>query len=152
MLRAGVVDHPIDAAELARELVGEGHGATVMFEGRVRDRNLGRPVVRLRYEAYVPMAEETLHAIAAEAAAKFGVGGVTVLHRTGSLEIGEASVAIAVASAHRAGGFDAARYVIEQIKIRLPIWKCEEYADGSFAWLDGAPPDPATSTGAREGE
>ena len=152
LLRAGVVDRPIDAAELARELTGEGHGATVTFEGTVRDRNRNRPVVRLHYEAYVPMAEETLHAIAAEAAAKFGVGGLAVLHRTGSLEIGEASVAIAAAAAHREDAFDAARYVIEQIKTRLPIWKREEYADGSFAWLDGAPPAPGTSTGDREEE
>jgi molybdopterin synthase catalytic subunit len=147
-----VVDRLISAAELARELTGEGHGATVTFEGRVRDRNRGRRVVRLHYEAYVPMAEETLHAIAAEAAARFGVGGVAALHRTGSLEIGEASVAIAVAAAHRGDAFDAARYVIEQIKTRLPIWKREEYADGSSEWLDGAPPDAGMPAGPRERE
>ena len=152
LLRAGVVDRPISAAEVAGELTGDGHGATVLFEGMVRDRNRGRPVVRLHYEAYVPMAEETLRAIAEEAAATFGVGGVAAVHRIGSLGIGEASVVIAVASAHRASAFDAARYVIEQIKARLPIWKREEYADGSFAWLDGAPPDPGTSAGARERE
>ncbi len=109
-------------------------------------------MVRLHYEAYVPMAEETLYAIAAEAATRFGVGGVAALHRTGSLQIGEASVAIAVASAHRADAFDAARYVIEQIKTRLPIWKREEYADGSFVWLDGAPPETEMPAGARERE
>lgn len=151
-LQVGVVDRPISAAELAGELVGEGHGATVTFEGTVRDRNRGRPVARLHYEAYVPMAEETLQAIAAEAAAKFGVGGVAVLHRTGSLEIGDASVAIAVASEHRGDAFAAARYVIEQIKIRLPVWKREEYADGSFAWLDGGSPDTEAPAGAREQE
>ena len=145
-----MVDRPISAAALAGDLVGEDHGATVTFEGTVRDRNGGRPVVRLHYEAYESMAEETLRAIAAEASARFGVGGVAVLHRTGSLKIGETSVAIAVASVHRADAFDAARYVIEQIKSRLPIWKREEYADGSFAWLDGAPPDPGPSVVARE--
>ena len=96
------------------------------------------------------MAEETLHAIAVEAAARFGVGGVAALHRTGSLEIGEASVAIAVAAAHRGDAFDAARYVIEQIKTRLPIWKREEYADGSSEWLDGAPPGAGMPAGRRE--
>jgi len=151
-MRAGVVDRPISAAALAGDLAGEDIGATVTFEGTVRDLNRGRPVVGLHYEAYVPMAEETLYAIAAEAAEKFAIGGVAVLHRTGSLEIGDASVAIAVAAAHRADAFDAARYVIEQIKTRLPVWKREEYADGSSAWLDGAPPDPRTSTGSRERE
>jgi molybdopterin synthase catalytic subunit len=147
-LRVGVVDRPISAAELAVDLVGDSHGATLMFEGTVRNRNRGRPVVRLHYEAYESMAEETLHAIAAEATDRFRVGAVAVLHRTGSLEIGDVSVAITVASEHRADAFEATRYVIEQVKLRLPVWKREEYADGSTAWLDGTPPEPAPSAGA----
>jgi len=101
------------------------------------------------------MAVEVLREIAAEARDRFGVGQVAVQHRTGSLEVGEVSVAIAACAPHRAAAFDAVRYVIEQIKTRLPIWKCEEYEDGSSQWLDGAVPpgtpgsgtDPGTGAG-----
>lgn len=138
---AGLLDRPISAASLAEEIVESEHGALVCFEGRVRTRNRGRQVVRLHYEAYPEMAERTLREIAAEAAARHSVGSIGVFHRTGTLEIGEVSVAIAVAAEHRSDAFEAARYVIEQVKIRLPVWKREEYEDGTSEWLDGVRPD-----------
>jgi molybdopterin synthase catalytic subunit len=140
-LVVGVVDRPISASELV-EMVGSSEdGAVVCFEGRVRTRNRGRVVVRLHYEAYPGMADETLREIAAEAARKHAAGSVAAFHRTGTLDIGEVSVAIAASAMHRSNAFDAVRHVIEQVKVRLPVWKREEYADGSSEWLDGVTPD-----------
>jgi molybdopterin synthase catalytic subunit len=139
-LIVGVVDRPISCSDLL-ELVGStDDGAVVCFEGRVRTRNRGREVVRLHYEAYADMAEETLREIAAEAAQLHAAGAVAAFHRTGTLEIGEVSVAIAASAMHRTQAFDAARHVIEQVKVRLPVWKREEYEDGSSEWLDGVSP------------
>jgi molybdopterin synthase catalytic subunit len=140
-LLAGVVDRPISSADLLDRVSSREDGAIVCFEGRVRTRNLGREVVRLHYEAYPEMADETLREIVGEAIEAHHARSVAVLHRTGTLDIGEVSVAIAVSAAHRSDAFDAARYVIEQVKARLPIWKKEEYADGSTEWLDGVRPD-----------
>jgi molybdopterin synthase catalytic subunit len=149
-IRIGVVDQPISAEQLASELMCDRHGATVTFEGRVRDRNRGREVVGLLYEAYRPMAEDTLHEIAAEAAERFGADAVAALHRTGSLAVGDVSIAIAVSSAHRGAAFDAARYIIEQVKLRLPVWKQERYADGTIHWLDGVTPETVVASKGRE--
>ena len=112
----------------------------------MRIQNQGRSVLRLHYESYDAMAEEVLGEIVTEARERFGAGKIAVQHRSGSLEIGEVSVAIAAAAPHRAAAFDAVRYVIEQIKTRLPIWKREDYEDGSSRWLEGAVP-PGASDG-----
>ncbi len=140
-LLVGVVDRPISASSLAERVGSDEDGAVVCFEGRVRTRNRGREVVRLHYDAYPEMADEMLRDIAAEAARLHSAGSVAVFHRTGTLEIGQVSVAIAVSAMHRSDAFEAARYVIEQVKVRLPVWKREEYRDGSSEWLDGVTPD-----------
>lgn len=115
-------------------------GAVVLFLGTVREHNEGRTVNGMRYDAFAEMAEPELRNIAAEAAARAGSDRIAVVHRIGELSIGDVSVAIAVSSPHRAESFDAARYVIEQIKLRLPVWKQEHYVEGSSEWLAGAAP------------
>lgn len=135
---------PIDAARLAAS-VEPGTGAVVTFEGRVRNRNEGRPVARLHYDAYPGMADEVFAEILRRTRETHPVSAVRVLHRTGTLEVGETAVAIAVAAGHRDEAFAAARFVIEAIKAELPVWKREEYEDGSFRWLDGQPTEEETT-------
>ncbi|MCC6806334.1 MAG: molybdenum cofactor biosynthesis protein MoaE [Deltaproteobacteria bacterium] len=125
---------PIDVTALMRAVVQPKDGAVILFVGVVRNRNDGRDVVAVSYDAFVPLAERTLAAIAAETPAEVSVA---VEHRTGRLAVGEASVAIAVAAPHRVEAYEASRYVIEQIKRRLPVWKQEHYVDGDSEWLDG---------------
>ena len=115
---------------------GSANGAVASFLGVVRDHHEGRRVVGVTYDGFKPLAEKTLAAIAREAAEKFETS-VAVTHRLGRLKLREASVAIACASAHRAAAFDACRYVIEQVKVRLPVFKKEHYAEGKDAWLAG---------------
>jgi molybdopterin synthase catalytic subunit len=133
--RAALVDRPLDPAALLAEVAGSAHGATALFVGTVREQHAGRAVSGIDYVAYGPMAERELAAIVAEAAAGDG-GSVVCEHRVGTLAVGEASVAIAAAHPHRAPAFDACRYVIEQIKRRVPIWKREHYVDGTRGWVD----------------
>ena len=129
-----VTAEPIRLDELL-EAGSQSDGALVVFVGRVRNRNEGRPVRNLRYDAYDEMAERELAAILTEAAARWEVGHLEAVHRTGTLELGEASVAVVASAPHRAAAYEASRLVIEQIKQRLPIWKREEYVDGSAAWV-----------------
>ena len=96
------------------------------------------------FEAFAPMAERVLDEIVAEARERWETGSMAVVHRVGRLEIGEASVAIAVAAPHRGDAYAASRYVIEELKKRAPIWKREGYLDGESEWLGGASPEPAT--------
>ena len=138
---ARITEEPIQTDRLL-DLGSRADGALLLFVGRVRDHNDGRSVARLRYEAYAEMAERELEAILREAADRCEVTRIEAVHRTGELEIGEASVAIAVASPHRAAAFEASRYVIEEIKKRLPVWKREAYADGSDAWVHAASEGP----------
>ena len=135
-VRAAIVDAPIDVAALLAEVASDAHGATALFVGTVRDVNDGRAVLGIEYTAYRAMAERELAAIVAEACARFGTDAVVAVHRVGTLALGEASVAIAAAHPHRAPAFDAARHVIEQIKVRVPVWKREHYADGTREWVD----------------
>ena len=118
-----------------------GVGAAVSFLGLVRDHNQGRRVVHLVYEAYEPLAERALGRIIDEARNQWPSATLAIHHRIGKLEIGEASVAIAAASAHRADAFAACRYAIERIKQIAPIWK-HEYFDGGDVWIEGATADP----------
>ncbi len=111
-------------------------GALCLFVGVVRNENSGRPVLRLEYEAYEEMALPLMEQIAAEARRRFPVTDVRIVHRLGRMEIGEASVAIAVASPHRGEAFAACRYAIDALKATVPIWKKEFYADGA-TWLEG---------------
>ena len=139
----GISALPISAADLAAAVGARTDGAVVTFEGRVRVQNQGRSVRRLHYEAYDAMADEVLREITAEAMDRFGAGEIAVKHRSGTLEIGDVAVAIAASAPHRAAAFDSVRYVIEAIKVRLPIWKREEYDDGTSCWLDGVEPPRA---------
>lgn len=134
--RAFVTDHPIRPEELLYLVAKPGHGATNLFTGAVRDHHEGRVVRAVTYDCFRPLAEKVLAAIAEEAASKFKAH-VAVAHRVGRLDVGEISVAIAAGSAHRGEAFAASREVIEQIKVRLPVWKKEHYVDGDGAWLDG---------------
>ncbi|HEX2167106.1 MAG TPA: molybdenum cofactor biosynthesis protein MoaE [Longimicrobiales bacterium] len=123
------------------DLVGSpADGAAILFLGTVREQNDGRAVSGMRYDAFVEMAEPVLREIAGEAAILAGSDRIAAVHRVGDLPIGAVSVAIAVSSPHRAEAFDAARYVIEQIKQRLPVWKHEHYLDGEAEWLSGTVP------------
>lgn len=136
MMRTALVDRAIDVTALVREVAGTSNGATVLFIGTVRDVNDGRPVTGMEYSAYKSMAEREMHDIAREASERFGTPDVVVEHRLGALELGEASVAIVVAHPHRGGAYEASRYVIEQLKRRVPIWKLEHYVDGTREWVD----------------
>lgn len=149
MIHAAVVRDCIDPAEVLARVGSDRDGAALLFVGVVRDHDGGRPVRGMRYDAYEEMAVDVLRAIAGEAADRAGSDRVAVVHRVGELDVGEVSVAIAVSTPHRAESFDAARYVIEEIKKRLPVWKKEHYADGASTWKDGAvPPVDAPAGGA----
>jgi molybdopterin synthase catalytic subunit len=113
-----------------------GCGAVALFVGTVRDHHDGKPVRSLSYTAFKEMAEKEFERIAAEAAAKWPLGAVYIAHRTGKLEIGDASVVIAASSAHRAEAFEACRFAIETLKKAAPIWK-EEFYDAGKAWVSG---------------
>ena len=126
-----LTDGPIDVDALERSLSDPEHGAVVTFVGRARRlADDGREVIELEYEAFDEMAEAVLEEIEAEAARRWAAS-VAVVHRTGTVAIGEAAVAIVAAAPHRAEAFEANRFVIEAIKERLPIWKRERFADGS---------------------
>jgi molybdopterin synthase catalytic subunit len=135
-MRAAIVHAPIDSAALLAEVATTANGAIVLFVGTVRETNDGRAVSGIDYAAYESMAVRELAGIAAEAAARFGTDDVVVEHRVGRLALGETSVAIAVAHPHRAQAYDASRFIIEEIKRRVPIWKREEYVDGTREWID----------------
>ncbi len=142
-----LVRTPIAGAALLDAVAHESAGAQTAFLGAVRDTNAGRAVTGIDYAAYEPMADAELAAIAAEAAERWPGVRIAIEHRIGTLAVGEVSVGIAVAHAHRGPAFDACRFAIEAIKARVPIWKREHYVDGSRAWVDastggaaGAPP------------
>ena len=147
-MHARVVEHPIDPAGVLRRVGGEEDGAVILFLGVVRNHADGKAVEGIHYDAYVEMAGGVLEEIASEALDRLGPGRVAVEHRVGSLDVGETSVAIAVSSPHRAEAYDASRYVIEEIKKRLPVWKKERYAGGDEVWVGGTvPPSPAAAGG-----
>ena len=158
-------------AELRRTVATSQDGAVLLFLGQTRAtpgtpapgqeteaaRHAGRVVQALDYEAFEPMAIAVLHQVADEIAERFGVTRLAILHRTGEVPLGEASVVIAVASGHRGEGFEACRYAIEELKARTPIWKSERFTDGSV-WIgapartgpdSGRPTAPARRSGVR---
>lgn len=144
-----IVDHPIDATELGKVVLTDYDGAVCTFLGVARRYSRGREVVHLEYEAYAEMAEKKLAEIGDELRIKFGVERVAILHRTGVLNIGEASVGIAVASPHRKEAFIACQYAIDRLKESVPIWKKEVWSDGTewIGWEGGAPAETATPAG-----
>ena len=138
--RAWITREPIDGRAVLDRVGAAEDGAALLFLGVVRDHNDGSPVTGLTYEAYDEMAVKVLDEIAGEAADRLGTSRIAVVHRAGELGIGEVSVAIAASSPHRAEAFDATRYVIEEIKKRLPVWKKEHYREGGAEWLEGTKP------------
>lgn len=141
MIECLVTSHALDAGELIARATQHTSGATAAFVGTARNTSSARPgfeVVRLDYEAYVPMAEREMLAIAEEARAAFNVLAVIAHHRIGTLALGDAAVVVVVAAPHRAAAFDACRYVIEELKKRAPIWKKEVFNDGS-EWVNAHP-------------
>lgn len=137
----------IDTAALMAALGDTRAGACVTFEGRVRQENLGRPVRALDYEAYLPLAEKEGCKVVAEAREKFQLVGALCVHRTGSLPLGDLAVWVAVTAGHRPAAFDGCRYIIDEIKARLPIWKKEHYGDGESEWVNCAAGGPARPPG-----
>ena len=134
---------PLDVAGLMAAVTGggTGDGAVATFVGLVRDSNQGRRVAFLDYEAYEPLAVRALHLIVGEVRESWPGARLGIHHRTGRIELGDASVVIVAASAHRADAFAACRYTIERIKQIVPIWKHEHF-EGGEVWLEGATADP----------
>ena len=136
-----LVRESIDAAAIERTIKAASDGAICIFDGIVRDNSRGRPTLHLDYEAYEEMALKQMHLLRLEAIEHFGVREVAIVHRLGRLRIGETSIFIAVASAHRAAAFEACRWVIDTLKKTVPIWKKEQFTDGAV-WADGEPFPP----------
>ncbi len=128
----------IDASALMDGIKAAEDGAVCAFDGIVRDNTRGRRTLHLDYEAYEAMALEQMLGLGAEAIARFGVRDVALVHRLGRLVVGETSVFIAVASAHRGAAFEACRWLIDTLKKTVPIWKKEQFEDGAV-WADGEP-------------
>lgn len=131
---------PVDSMGLVQAVLDASQGAICLFLGTVRNEFEGKPTARLHYEAYAPMAERELDAIAREAESAYAGSRIALYHRVGTLELEEASVGIAVSAPHRADAFAACRQVIEEIKRRAPIWKREIAPDGARQW-HGEPQD-----------
>jgi molybdopterin synthase catalytic subunit len=126
----------IDTAAARRELQDLGSGGYVSFEGWVRDQNEGQEVTRLEYEAFQELAVKEGERIVAEALRRFPVKRAACIHRVGSLSLGEMAVWVGVSSAHRGEAFDACRFIIDEVKHRLPIWKKEHYRNGNSGWVN----------------
>src|SRR6267154_1432380 len=137
-MRVEITDGVIAAAEIVAAIKAGTDGAVCVFDGIVRDNSRGRKTLHLDYEAYREMALEQMRALAGEAVVKFGVRDVTLVHRLGRLLVGETSVLVVVASAHRGAAFDACRWLIDTLKKTVPIWKKEHFVDGAV-WADGEP-------------
>ena len=139
-----VTTDPLDLESLTRAVASYdpgANGAVASFLGVVRGSNVGRRVTHLVYEAYEPLAVRVLEQILGEASGRWPASRLAIHHRIGRLEIGEASVAIAAASPHRADAFAACRYAIERVKQIVPVWK-HEFFEGGDAWIEGATADP----------
>lgn len=135
---ARIVRQPIDTPSILANIKCGEDGAAVVFEGVVRNQTRGRLTLHLDYEAYEEMAQREMQSLAEQALKQFQVRDVALVHRLGRLNIGETSVLIVVASAHRAAAFDACRWLIDTLKRTVPIWKKEYFEDGAV-WADGEP-------------
>ena len=131
-----IVDGEIPVADVVARIKARADGAVCVFDGIVRNNTRGRETLYLDYEAYREMALAQMQGLAAEAVERFGVREVALVHRLGRLQVGETSVLVAVASAHRGAAFDACRWVVDTLKKQVPIWKKETFADG-VVWADG---------------
>ncbi|MGE0544546.1 MAG: molybdenum cofactor biosynthesis protein MoaE [Dehalococcoidia bacterium] len=141
-----ITAEPLVERELMRAAASDAAGAIALFAGVVRNENLGRTVEYLEYDAYPPMAERKMAEIADEVRARWPVSGIAMAHRTGRLEIGEASVLIAVSSPHRADAIEACHYAIDRLKATVPIWKKEVF-EGGEEWIEGTPIDGSAASG-----
>jgi MoaE-MoaD fusion protein len=135
---ASIIRAVIDTREIIDSLKRGEDGASLVFEGIVRNQTRGRKTLYLDYEAYEDMARQEMESLALQALEKFAIRDVAIVHRLGRLEIGETSVLIAVASAHRGAAFEACRWLIDTLKRTVPIWKKEYFEDGAV-WADGEP-------------
>lgn len=138
MTRAAIVREPIDTVKVLAGIKRPEDGAAIAFEGVVRNNTRGRQTLYLDYEAYEEMALKQLEELATEALSQFKVREVAIVHRLGRMEIGETSVLIVVASAHRGAAYEASRWLIDTLKRKVPIWKKEYFVDGAV-WADGEP-------------
>ncbi len=132
-------EEPISVADLVEAVRADGDGALGIFLGTVRNENAGRRVLGLEYSAYRPMAEAEMARIEREALERFGASRLALVHRLGRLEIGEVSVAVVVASPHRAEALEACRFAIDAVKRTVPIWK-KELVEGGAIWVEGESP------------
>ena len=135
MKRFALSDKPFEIATLRAELLDARVGAYASFEGWVRNHNAERNVEALRYEAYVAMAESEGERVIDDVLAKFDILDARCVHRIGDLAIGELAVWVGVTAAHRDAAFAACRFIIDEVKSRVPIWKHERYAEGDAGWL-----------------
>ena len=131
-----LTENPISVSTFAEQLRNETCGALVSFDGWVRNHNEGQQVLRLEYESYPALAIKEGEKILAEALQRFPIARVVCVHRTGSLDIGDIAVWVGVSAPHRGEAFDACRYVIDEVKLRVPIWKKEHYLDGDSGWVN----------------
>jgi MoaE-MoaD fusion protein len=143
---AAIVHQPIETQALLEKLKQPDDGAAVVFEGVVRNHTRGRRTLYLDYEAYPEMALKQMESLAQQALSQFPIRDVALVHRLGRLQIGETSVAIVVASAHRTAAFEACRWLIDTLKRTVPIWKKEYFEDGAV-WADGEPFPPGLAAG-----
>lgn len=135
-MKFSVSQSPINVDAVKKTVSDTSCGALVVFEGWIRDHNEGQDVERLEYEVYRPVAEKEGAKIIDEAIEHFGVSHAVCIHREGLLELGEIAVIVCVSSPHRSEAFDACRYIINQAKTRLPIWKKEHYVTGISEWVN----------------
>lgn len=131
-----ITREPIVPDALRAELVDRGAGAFAAFEGWIRNENDGHAVLRLEYEVYEPLAVREGERVLAEARSRYPILHAACVHRGGLLEIGECAVWVGVSAPHRDAAFAACRYIIDEVKVRLPIWKKEHYADGHSGWVN----------------
>jgi len=141
-------EDPLDLHGFLSGFAAPEDGAVLLFLGTVRNHNDGRAVQGLEYEAYREMGEEVLLAIAGEAEKRFATDRLGVYHRIGNLDVGEVSTVIAVATPHREEAYGASRFIIEEIKKRLPVWKREKYVEGDSKWVQGHVPGSGDHGGA----
>ena len=142
-----LVTEPIDFHALTERVRRANCGAVVTFLGTVRDLTDGRITTALEYEAHSPMAKQKLAEIESDARSRWPIGEIALVHRLGHLEVGDVSVAAVVSCPHRAQAFEACRWLIDTLKEVVPIWKREQWADGTEEWVHPGMPSPGTSPG-----
>jgi len=142
-----LTQEPIDTTALLAEMQHEEAGAVVLFLGTTRKFTAGRETVELHYDAYHEMAEQELQRLEEEARQRWSLVGCAIVHRLGLVPLAEASVAVAVSSAHRGEAFEAGKWLIDTLKERVPIWKQEHWADGTQEWVHPGVPTTAVPGG-----